>query len=155
MTKIVAAETLAGPPALDDLQPAVMPAIETVGANEHDVSVPWDIKAIFQGGMFFLMLLGACYAAAEIVLPIVLALVLMLVLQPAMRLLERLHLPRGLAALAIILMLFGAPAGLGHDAIGAGGELGREAAAGHTEIAGAAELPQAADGGGPDVHQSG
>jgi predicted PurR-regulated permease PerM len=113
MTTIVAAETLAGPPALDDLQPAVMPAIETVGANEHDVSVPWDIKAVFQGGMFFLMLLGACYAAAEIVLPIVLALVLMLVLQPAMRLLERLHLPRGLAALAIILMLFGALAGLG------------------------------------------
>jgi predicted PurR-regulated permease PerM len=113
MTTIVAAETLAGPPALDDLQPAVMPAIETVGANEHDVSVPWDIKAVFQGGIFFLMLLGACYAAAEIVLPIVLALVLMLVLQPAMRLLERLHLPRGLAALAIILMLFGALAGLG------------------------------------------
>ena len=113
MTTIVAAETLAGPPALDDLQPAVMPAIETVGANEHDVSVPWDIKAVFQGGIFFLMLLGACYAAAEIVLPIVLALVLMLVLQPAMRLLERLHLQRGLAALAIILMLFGALAGLG------------------------------------------
>jgi predicted PurR-regulated permease PerM len=113
MTTIVTAKTLAGPPALDDLQPAVMPAIETVGANEHDVSVPWDIKAVFQGGMFFLMLLGACYAAAEIVLPIVLALVLMLVLQPAMRLLERLHLPRGLAALAIILVLFGALAGLG------------------------------------------
>jgi predicted PurR-regulated permease PerM len=57
------------------------------------------------------MLLGACYAAAEIVLPIVLAFVLML--QPAMRLLERWHLPRGLAALALIVMLFGALIGLG------------------------------------------
>jgi len=78
-----------------------------------DVSAPWDVKAVFQGGMFFLMLLGACYLAAEILLPIVLAFVLMLVLQPAMRLLERWHLPRGVAALALILMLFGTFAGLG------------------------------------------
>jgi predicted PurR-regulated permease PerM len=87
--------------------------METVRADENDVPVPWDIKAVFQGGTFFLLLLGACYAAAEILLPIVLAFVLMLVLQPAMRFLERLHLPRGVAALAIILMLFGALAGLG------------------------------------------
>src|ERR1700732_554143 len=111
MTAIAAAETRVGPPALDDLQPTAMPAMETVRADENDVLVPWDIKAVFQGGTFFLLLLGACYAAAEILLPIVLAFVLMLVLQPAMRLLERLHLPRGVAALAIILMLFGALAG--------------------------------------------
>jgi predicted PurR-regulated permease PerM len=37
----------------------------------------------------------------------------MLVLQPAMRLLERWYLPRGLAALALIVMLFGALIGLG------------------------------------------
>jgi predicted PurR-regulated permease PerM len=113
MTAIAAAETRVGPPALDDLQPTAMPAMETVRADENDVLVPWDIKAVFQGGTFFLLLLGACYAAAEILLPIVLAFVLMLVLQPAMRFLERLHLPRGVAALAIILMLFGALAGLG------------------------------------------
>src|ERR1700736_6596217 len=113
MTAIAAAEARVGPPALDDLQPSAMPAMETVRADENDVSVPWDIRAVFQGGTFFLLLLGACYAAAEILLPIVLAFVLMLVLQPAMRFLERLHLPRGVAALAIILMLFGALAGLG------------------------------------------
>ena len=77
---------------------------------------------VFQGGSFLLLLLGACYFAAEIVLPIVLAFVLMLVLQPAMRFLERWHLPRGIAALALILMLFGAVAGLGAALSGPAGE---------------------------------
>jgi predicted PurR-regulated permease PerM len=81
---------------------------------DEDAPLPRDIKAVFQGGMFFLMLLAACYFAAEIILPIVLAFVLMLVLQPAMRLLvERWHLPRGAAALALIVMLLGTLAGLG------------------------------------------
>ena len=51
--------------------------------------------------------------AAEIVLPIVLAFVLSLVLQPAMRMLERIHLPRGIAAMLMILVLFGTLGGLG------------------------------------------
>src|ERR1051325_12042463 len=88
-------------------------APEQVASNANDVSMAQDIKAVFQGGIFLLLLLGACYAAAEIVLPIVLAFVLMLVLQPAMQLLERWRLPRGLAALALIVMLFGALIGLG------------------------------------------
>ena len=59
------------------------------------------------------MLLAACYFAGEIILPVVLAFVLNLVLQPVMRLLEKLHLPRSLAALAIILVLCGSIIGLG------------------------------------------
>jgi predicted PurR-regulated permease PerM len=51
--------------------------------------------------------------AGEIILPIVLAFVLKLVLQPAMRLLENLHLPRTVAALAIIVALLGGFVGLG------------------------------------------
>ena len=57
--------------------------------------------------------LAGCYVAAEIVLPVVLAFILNLVLQPAMRALERLHLPHGIAAVLIILVLFGALGGLG------------------------------------------
>src|SRR6202043_514445 len=49
----------------------------------------------------------------DIVLPIVLAFVLSLVLQPAMRALERVRLPRGIAAVFLILMLFGTLGGLG------------------------------------------
>jgi predicted PurR-regulated permease PerM len=72
-----------------------------------------DIKTVFQAGQFLLMLLAACYLAGEIILPVILALVLNLVLQPMMRLPEKLHLPRTLAALAIILVVFGSAIGLG------------------------------------------
>jgi predicted PurR-regulated permease PerM len=100
-------------PANDESKPLASAVPEQMSTDADDAPVSSDIKAVFQGGMFVLMLLGACYAAAEIVLPIVLAFVLMLVLQPAMRLLERWHLPRGLAALALIVMLFGTLIGLG------------------------------------------
>ena len=102
----------------DDAAPAnVRGAATEALAAEHlstddDLPLPRDVRTVFQGGTFFLLLLGACYLAAEIVLPIVLAFVLMLVLQPTMRFLERWHVPRGLAALAIILLLFAAIAGL-------------------------------------------
>jgi predicted PurR-regulated permease PerM len=78
-----------------------------------DVIAPTDIKTIFQGGQFLLMLLAACYFASEIILPIIIAVVLMLVLQPVMRLFEKLYLPRLFAALAIIVVLFGSVVGLG------------------------------------------
>src|SRR6185312_5580293 len=97
----------------DETKPLASATPEQVAIDADDVPVPPDIRTVFQGGIFVLMLLGACYAAAEIVLPIVLAFVLMLVLQPAMRFLEQWHLPRGLAALALIVMLFGALIGLG------------------------------------------
>ena len=73
---------------------------------------PPNVRTVFQGGIFVLALLAACYAAAEIILPIVLAFVLMLVLQPAMRLSQRLRVPRGLAAFVVIVMLFGTLMGL-------------------------------------------
>ena len=82
-------------------------------ADEDDLPIPSDIKAVFLGGLFLLAMLGACYVASDIVLPIVLAFVLSLVLQPAMRALERLRLPRGIAAVFLILMLFGTLGGLG------------------------------------------
>ncbi len=63
--------------------------------------------------LLLLALLAACYAAAEIVLPIALAFVLMLVLRPAQRFCERCHVPRAISALALILLLFGVAAALG------------------------------------------
>src|SRR4029077_19272450 len=85
-----------------------------------DTIVPSDFGSVFQGGQFLLMLLAACYLAGEIILPIVLAFVLSLVLQPLMRLLEKLHLPRSLAALAIIVVLCGTLVGLGAALSGPG-----------------------------------
>jgi predicted PurR-regulated permease PerM len=81
-------------------------------AEEDDLPIPSDIKAVFLGGLFLLAMLGACYVASDIVLPIVLAFVLSLLLQPAMRALERVRLPRGIAAVFLILVLFGTLGGL-------------------------------------------
>ena len=79
----------------------------------EEMPLPSDPKVIFLGGLFVLALLAAAYVASEIVLPLVFAFILKLLLQPAMRLLERVHLPRILAALLLILALFGTIVGLG------------------------------------------
>ena len=94
-----------------ELQPIAVTPTE-VEATDDDLPVPSDIKAVFLGGLFALAMLAGCYVAAEIVLPIVLAFVLNLVLQPAMRMFERLRVPHGIAALLMIVMLFGTAAGL-------------------------------------------
>ena len=60
---------------------------------------------IFLGGLFALALLAALRDASAIVLPLVLAFVLKLLLQPAIRLLQRLHLPAGVGALLVILRI--------------------------------------------------
>ena len=56
--------------------------------------------------------LAALYVASAIILPVVLAFILMLLLQPAVRLLERVHLPRTLGALLVILLAVGTLVGL-------------------------------------------
>ena len=94
-----------------DVPPVTVPT--AAAADEDDLPIPSDIKAVFLGGLFLVAMLGACYVASDIVLPIVLAFVLSLVLQPAMRALERLRLPRGIAAVFLILVLFGTLGGLG------------------------------------------
>jgi predicted PurR-regulated permease PerM len=63
-------------------------------------------------GLLLLAVLTACYVAAEIVLPIALAFVLMLVLRPAMRLAENSRIPRIVAALLLLVVLFGVAAAL-------------------------------------------
>src|SRR4029453_8285124 len=79
----------------------------------EDLPLPSDPKVIFLGGLFVLALLAAAYIASEIILPFVFAIVLKLLLQPAFRILERLHVPRLIAALLLILALFGTVVGLG------------------------------------------
>ena len=87
-------------------------AIDIAAPDEDELAIPADPNTVFLGGLFALAVLAGCYVAAEIALPIVLAFVLSLVLQPAMRQLERLYLPRAIAALLIIVLLFGTLAGL-------------------------------------------
>jgi predicted PurR-regulated permease PerM len=75
--------------------------------------LPADPKVVFLGGLFVLALLATAYVASDIVLPLVSAIILKLLLQPAMRIVERLRVPRILAALLLILALFGTIVGLG------------------------------------------
>ena len=72
-----------------------------------------DPQLVFLGGLFVLALLTVVYIAADILLPLVFAFTLKLLLQPAMRWLEGLHIPRILAALLLIIGVFSAIVGLG------------------------------------------
>jgi predicted PurR-regulated permease PerM len=104
--KLLASRKAADPPL------AAAPLAAAV-ADQEDLPVPSNINTVFLGGLFLLAMLAACYVASEIVLPIVLAFVISLVLQPGMRVLERVRLPRGIAAILLILVLFGTLGGLG------------------------------------------
>jgi len=64
-------------------------------------------QTFFLGGIFMLSAFVVMYLASSIILPIVLAFVLKLLLQPAVRLFERLYLPRPLGALVAILLVMG------------------------------------------------
>ena len=79
----------------------------------EEMPLPSDPKVIFLGGLFFLALLATAYVASEIMLPLAFAIILNLLLQPALRLLERLHIPRLIASLLLILALLGTIVGLG------------------------------------------
>ncbi len=82
-------------------------------AAETDMPLPTEPRVIFLGGLFLLAALAAASVAREIILPLTFAIILKLLFQPLMRLLERLRLPRIVAALSIILILLGAVVMLG------------------------------------------
>jgi hypothetical protein len=63
-----------------------------------EMPLPSDRKVTFLGGLFILALLAAAYVASEIVLPFVFAITLKLLLQPALRAVERLRVPRTIAS---------------------------------------------------------
>jgi predicted PurR-regulated permease PerM len=77
-------------------------------ASEESTPFPPDPKLIVQFCLLFIAILTTCYFAADIILPIVLACVLNLLFRPGMRLLEKTRVPRALAAVLLILALFGA-----------------------------------------------
>ena len=74
--------------------------------------LPRDASAVYRGGLFVLALFACLYAAREVALPLVLAFFLKLLLQPAMKLLKRLRVPRLIAALLAVALLLGAFFGL-------------------------------------------
>src|SRR6202051_3985928 len=87
------------------------PSAVTEAADETEMPLPSDPRTFFLGGLFALGVLAALYVASSVILPVVFALVLNLLLQPGVRLLGRLHLPRALGALLAVLLVIGAIVG--------------------------------------------
>ena len=82
----------------------------------------------------------ACTRRRRLNRPLVFAIILKLLLQPALRVLERLHIPRLPAALLLILALFGTIVGLGNGHFRPGPYLGSQASGGHSSARGVAEF---------------
>src|SRR5438128_1707464 len=85
-------------PVQDDRLPEA-DAVPAEALDEAEMPLPSNPQTFFLGGLFALAALAALYVASAIILPVVLAFVLKLLLQPAMRLLERVHFPRAVGAL--------------------------------------------------------
>lgn len=66
-----------------------------------------DIRSVMLTGIFVLTLFYTLYVTAPIVVPLVFAVLFKLLLQPGMRLLERMRFPHPIAALVMIILLFG------------------------------------------------
>jgi predicted PurR-regulated permease PerM len=102
--------------AANDDKPTVEPQVSDAldaATDDAEMPLPSDPKTVFLGGLFILASLAAAFVAKEVILPVVLAFILKLLLQPVMRLLARVRVPRVLASLLMILALFGILAGLG------------------------------------------
>jgi len=88
-------------------EPAVGSAGETEAPAVTEMPLPSDPRTVFLGGLFLLAVLATFYVARAILLPIVLAVVLKFLLQPLIRLADRLHIPRVLAAASAVALLIG------------------------------------------------
>lgn len=94
------------------LTEVTIPTTETVAKeipdpSRDDLPLPSDPNTVLLATLVIFAALTAAYIAAEVILPVVLAIVLMLLLQPGMRFLTRFHIPRSIAALLLIVALFG------------------------------------------------
>ncbi len=102
-------------PLSDILEPVAVndPAESDPKPPPEDMPLPHDWNTIFLGGLFLIAALCVANIAQEVILPIVIAIVLKLLLQPLVRLLERVRVPKALGALVAVLLLLGVFALLG------------------------------------------
>jgi len=81
--------------------------------EEEAMPLPAKPTVVFLGGICLILMLAALYIAAEIVWPLVFAFVLSLLLNPLLRFLDRLHVPRVLGALLLVAAVLALVVGLG------------------------------------------
>lgn len=90
-------------PVADQSEPSIdAPVLE----QQPPAPLPANPMLVIQAAQFLILLVGALYLTRSIVLPIVLAIMLKLLLQSGVRRLERIHVPRALAALMMITIVF-------------------------------------------------
>lgn len=90
-------------------------AVAPGAANGRRMAMPLprNLQTFLLFGIFTILLFYTLYFTAEFVLPIIFAMILYLVLQPAMRAFMGIHLPKAIAAILVICVLFGALGALG------------------------------------------
>jgi predicted PurR-regulated permease PerM len=93
------------------LVPASAPEGEPEPLENLEMPLP-SPQTFFLGGLFTLSAFVVLYLASSIILPIALAFILKLLLQPAVRLFERLYLPKPVGALIAIMLVIGSVVGL-------------------------------------------
>ena len=96
-------------PVPDDRPPEPLAAVIE---GEAEMPLPSNPQTFFLGGIFALSVFAALYLASPIILPVVLAFLLKLLLQPAVHLLQRVHLPRAIGALLTVLLAIGTLVGV-------------------------------------------
>ena len=94
-------------------EPAVLAPAESA---EHpappELQLPRNYQAIFLAGILALLLTYSLYLTREIAIPVVFSIILHFALQPVMRSLERLHVPRVLSGILVIIGFLACVAGI-------------------------------------------
>ena len=86
------------------LGPQTIEANPKVTEERPTLALPQDLKTFLLLGIFSLLFLYALYLLGELIVPIICAFMLSLALRPTMDFLTRLHIPKFVAGLAIVLM---------------------------------------------------
>ncbi|HET6605515.1 MAG TPA: AI-2E family transporter [Rhodopila sp.] len=82
------------------------------GDMDNDMPLPTDLRTVLLGGLFLIAVLTVFYVASELIMPIVLAIMLKLLLQPFVRLLEGVRVPKAIGAILALLLVLGVFGGL-------------------------------------------
>lgn len=104
-----------------------LPASDDSSVSENsekrsEMPMPRDWQSFALTAILVLLVLVILYYSGEVVLPILFAFLLNLLLQPAMNVLIKLHFPKTIAALSIILLFVGAVTGIGFSLSGPAAE---------------------------------
>jgi predicted PurR-regulated permease PerM len=90
------------------------PSPGDLAAARGELSLPRDPRSLLLTGIFVLLVFYTLYFASEIFLPVCFAVLLKLLLQPLMRVLCKLRLPKPIAALTLIIALCSGLSGLAY-----------------------------------------